>query len=88
MYLSLEAQKVVHGMHTELARIRLSLKLKNMVVYEKLRSRGIFLGLRFFQDRYYNATTTNCAVSFPGFVIRRRNRKLRNTASKWKDNDS
>lgn len=59
MYLSLEAQKVVHGMHMELPRIRLSLKLKNMVVYEKLRSRGIFLGLRFFQERYYNASTTN-----------------------------
>lgn len=59
MYLSLEAQKVVRGMHTELARIRPSSKLKNMVVYEKLRSRGIFLGLQFFQERYYNATTTN-----------------------------
>lgn len=60
MYLPLEAKKVVHGMRTELARIRLSLKLKDIVVYEKLRSRGIFLGLRFFfQERYYNATTTN-----------------------------
>lgn len=35
MYLSLEAQKVVHGMHMELPRIRLSLKLKNIVSFTK-----------------------------------------------------